>query len=52
MSETGRGRGPAPTLLAGWSRESWVSLHPALPPQLGKLGTFDTVVSVQLSEMW
>ena len=58
VRETGRGRGPAPALLAGRSRDSsrdgslGCPCIPAPPPQLGKLGAFDTVVSVQLSEMW
>lgn len=56
MKQEGGG-GPAPTLQAGWSRDQsrdgslGCPSIPALPPQLGKLGAFDTVVSVQLSEM-
>ena len=50
-SETGRG--PAPALLAGQSHDWSLGCPcvPAPPPQLRKLGAFDIVVSVQLSEM-
>ena len=53
-SGTGMGRGPAPALLAVQSRDRSLGCPcvPAPPPQLRKLGAFDIVVSVQLSEMW